>query len=97
MPDPGAVPDTTVPAPHQPHEVAQLAGRQAAPVELSISDQSTSIADRIGVPNDALVIGLSAVTAVTLVGSYITGSLARKRRVELAHVNKKLRSVRLAQ
>lgn len=96
MPDHGAVPPPHGETPYQPHEVAQLAGRKAAPVELSISDESTSIADRIGVPNDALVIGLTAVTAVTLVGSYVTGSLARKRRLELAHVNSKLRSVRPA-
>ena len=59
-----------------------------------MSDRVSPLSERLGVPNDVLLGGLMLTQAITLVGSYTTGTLARKRRVKLAQVNSKLRTVR---
>lgn len=60
----------------------------------AVSDRVSPLSERLGVPNDVLLGGLMLTQAITLVGSYTTGTLARKRRVKLAQVNSKLRTVR---
>ena len=70
---------------------ASVSGRNAL---VEVSSRPSPIADKLGVPNDVLLLGLAALNAVTLIGVTITGRLARKRRVELASVNEKLRLVR---
>lgn len=60
-----------------------------------MSSQTSPLAEKLGVPNDTLVLGLVALQLFTVTGTFVTGRLARKRRVELVTVNEKLRLVRL--
>jgi hypothetical protein len=72
---------------------ASATGRGAL---VSVSDKRSPLADKLNVPNDVLVIGLITTQAITLIGSLVTGGLARRRRLELVVVNEKLRKARNA-
>lgn len=83
---------TATTAPHK--ATAQLASTTSVTAELPAPVEPHRIADRLHVSSDGLVLGLVAANVITLVGSMVTGRLARDRRLQLAEVNSKLRSVR---
>jgi hypothetical protein len=62
----------------------------------TLSQQSSGLAAKSNVSSDQLAVGLVITQIVTLVGALVGGHLARKRRLELQHLNGKLREVRSA-
>jgi hypothetical protein len=74
------------------NEVAQVAKLEASSSGRTAQPSCCSIADKLPA-TDTMVLGLVAAQVITLTGSLVGGHLARKRRLDLVHVNVKLRAV----